>query len=173
MVEQIERPSCGGYKILQTLGKGGNAVVKLVEKDGKTFAMKIFEPHAKDKADFIKVTQKEFNTVTACAMPAVVQYGEFVTDAKWYKKNGKDKNVCYLTMETITGCELIDFFNQAKSITDEKDLRFIFMQIADALSKLHSAGIAHRDIKPENIMITKDFTIKVIDLGYGLNLAGR
>ena len=173
MVEQIERPSCGGYKILQTLGKGGNAVVKLVEKDGKTFAMKIFEPHAKDKADFIKVTQKEFNTVTACAMPAVVQYGEFVTDAKWYKKNGKDKNVCYLTMETINGCELIDFFNQAKSITDEKDLRFIFMQIADALSKLHSAGIAHRDIKPENIMITKDFTIKVIDLGYGLNLAGR
>ena len=173
----IVRPSCGGYKIIRTLGKGGNAVVKLVEKDGQNFAMKIFEPHIDDKAQFINDTQEEFNTVKTCQMPAVVRYEEFVTDAIWYKRNGTNKNVCYLTMELIDGCELIDFFNQAlkmnQTITDEKELRFIWMQIADALNKLHSAGVAHRDIKPENIMITKDFTIKVIDLGYGLHLAGR
>ena len=46
-------------------------------------------------------------------MPAVVRYEEFVTDAIWYKRNGTNKNVCYLTMELIDGCELIDFFNQA------------------------------------------------------------
>ena len=28
------RPSCNGFRILRTLGKGGNGVVKLVEKDG-------------------------------------------------------------------------------------------------------------------------------------------
>ena len=28
---------------MKTLGKGGNSVVKLVEKDDKTYAMKIFK----------------------------------------------------------------------------------------------------------------------------------
>lgn len=135
--------------------------------------MKIFEPHPAEKEKLIEVTQKEFNTVKSCEIPAVVHYIEFKTDAKWYKKNGTDKDVCFLVMEIISGCELIDFFNQAKGIKDEKDLRFIFMQIADALNKLHSAGVAHRDIKPENIMLTEDFTIKVIDLGYGVNLSGK
>ena len=55
MVE-VERPSCGGYKILQTLGKGGNAVVKLVEKDGQKYAMKIFEPHKSERDALIRET---------------------------------------------------------------------------------------------------------------------
>ena len=43
MVEQSgEANICGGYKIKSTLGEGGNAVVKLVEKDGAEYAMKIF-----------------------------------------------------------------------------------------------------------------------------------
>ena len=36
--------TCGNYRILRTLGAGGNAVVKLVEKNGEEYAMKIFEP---------------------------------------------------------------------------------------------------------------------------------
>ena len=102
-----------------------------------------------------------------------MQYIEFETNGKWLKKNGSEKDVCFLVMEIISGCELIDFFNQAKGIRDEKDLRFVFMQIADGLNKLHSAGVCHRDIKPENIMLTEDFTIKIIDLGYGVSLSGR
>ena len=50
------RPSCNGYKILRTLGKGGNGVVKLVEKNGHEFAMKIFEPHPSERANFCKET---------------------------------------------------------------------------------------------------------------------
>ena len=43
MVEQSgEVNTCGGYTIKSTLGEGGNAVVKLVEKDGAQHAMKIF-----------------------------------------------------------------------------------------------------------------------------------
>ena len=65
MVEANERPSIicpttqTHYKILNTLGRGGNAVVKLVEKipsDGQLYAMKIFEPHPDDKKEFVKKT---------------------------------------------------------------------------------------------------------------------
>ena len=75
-------------------------------------------------------------------------------------------------MELIEGVELIDFFNATKR-QDEKYLRFIFIQIARALHELHSSGLAHRDIKPENIMITKEFAIKIIDLGFAVSLSGH
>ena len=38
-----------GYKVIKTLGEGGNAVVKEVEKDGNKYAMKVFQLHPKDK----------------------------------------------------------------------------------------------------------------------------
>lgn len=75
-------------------------------------------------------------------------------------------------MEIITGVELIDFFNQAKR-QEEKYLRTVFLQVATSLHQLHAAGVAHRDIKPENIMLTEDFEVKLIDLGYGVALAGH
>ena len=35
VVQTPDRPCCDGYKILETIGMGGVAVVKLVEKDGR------------------------------------------------------------------------------------------------------------------------------------------
>ena len=77
-------------------------------------------------------------------------------------------------MEFVQGIELIEFFNTAKPVSrDDKLCRYIFNKVAIALHKLHSAGVAHRDIKPENIILTEDFKIKLIDLGYGIPLSGK
>ena len=84
------RPSCNGFKILRTLGKGGNGVVKLVEKDGNEYAMKIFEPHPTEKDHFCQETQAELDLVQEHMIDDIPTYYEFVENAIWQKKDGKN-----------------------------------------------------------------------------------
>lgn len=102
----------------------------------------------------------------------IMKYYEFEEDAIWTTSKGKQKNVSYLVMELLEGVELLDFLNESQEL-DDTMLRYMFLQIGNAIHQLHKSGIAHRDIKPENIMLTSNFEIKIIDLGYGLALAGR
>ena len=55
--------TCGDYEVLRTLGSGGNAVVKLVQKEGIEYAMKIFEPHPTERDEIIQKTKLEMTVV--------------------------------------------------------------------------------------------------------------
>ena len=55
-------PAKGIFKDFSS-GKGGNAVVKLVVKDGVEYAMKIFEWTSKERANQIALTTAEVHTV--------------------------------------------------------------------------------------------------------------
>ena len=101
-----------------------------------------------------------------------MKYYDFGDNAIWTNRKGVQRRVAYLVMELINGVELLEFINECEQL-DDSTIRYIFLQVANAIHQLHKAGIAHRDIKLENIMLTDDFRIKLIDLGYGLALDGR
>ena len=153
------RPNVNGWRVVGTLGQGGNAVVKLVEgADGKRLAMKIFEPHPTDRASFLAATRAEVDLVQQLDMDECVRYLEFNENAVWQKSNGRDVNCCYILMELVQGIELIDFFNNSRAVSrDDRLCRYIFNKVAIALHKLHTTGVAHRDIKPENVILTEDY----------------
>ena len=164
--------TCGGYQILRTLGSGGNAVVKEVEKDGNRYAMKIFEPSPAEKQKLLKSIRDETNLVRDLSIPGIPKTYELQEDAVWVKSNGSQRNVSFLIMELVQGVELIDFLNQAKRQNDDI-IRYIFQELGKTLFAIHKSGIAHRDIKPENVLLTRDYQVKIIDFGFGINLAGR
>jgi p70 ribosomal S6 kinase len=54
---------------------------------------------------------------------------------------------------------------ESKGMLTEQEAADTMYKIIEALTHIHSCGIAHRDLKPENIMIDKDGHPKVIDFG--------
>ena len=81
MVEQQGKPNtCGQYTILRTLGEGGNAVVKLVEKDGVQSAMKIFikeNLRSSEAERMVSKAKSEFDIVKDIKSDLIMQYLDF------------------------------------------------------------------------------------------------
>jgi len=70
---------------------------------------------------------------------------------KLYETFEDTRNI-YLVMEMCEGGELFDRIIN-KGHFSEKEARFTFLQIIQALNYCHSNGICHRDLKPENFLL--------------------
>ena len=116
MVEQSEETNtCGGYTIKSTLGEGGNAVVKLVEKDGAQYAMKIFVKQNlrfSEKEKMISKAKDEYDIVKNIKSDLIMQYLDFSESDVWINSKGESRDVCFLVMELLDGVGLLEFLNE-------------------------------------------------------------
>ncbi|OMJ69566.1 hypothetical protein SteCoe_32684 [Stentor coeruleus] len=77
------------------------------------------------------------------------------------------KSLC-IVMEYINGGDLhklIRFYQDKKTFIPESEIWKMSFELSTAIQYLHSKSIIHRDIKTLNILITKNHTIKLADLG--------
>ena len=144
------------YEIIQLIGEGGMGEVYLAKDTilGRRIALKMLPEYVRGDADRLRRFKQEARAASTLSHPNVCVIHEV---------GETDDGYPFITMEYIDGTTLRQRMNDRElRLSEALD---IAVQIADALSAAHDAGIVHRDIKPENIMIRRDGYVKVLDFG--------
>ncbi|WP_372370900.1 protein kinase [Candidatus Uabimicrobium sp. HlEnr_7] len=149
--------SFGKYEIISTIGKGSMGVVfHAKDPDGREVALKLISNNESEYED-TSVSRLRFNRESRYAME--LQHPNIVKTFD----TGEVDNTLYLACELVEGGSLEDVLE--KETFSELNCLKIGRQILRALSKINEFDLVHRDIKPGNILIHRDGTVKLSDLG--------
>jgi serine/threonine-protein kinase len=144
------------YRIVNKIGAGGMGEVYLAQdiKLDRKVAIKFLHEEFSKNADKLNRFVQEAKAASALNHPNILTVYEIG------EVDGKN----YIATELIDGQTLRDHLSHKESLQLSAILK-IGVQVSEALSAAHQAGIIHRDIKPENIMLRKDGYAKVLDFG--------
>lgn len=145
-----------GFNILSKLGSGAMATVYKARQLSldRTVAVKILPKRLSEDPEFVERFYREGRAAAKLNHNNIVQ----AIDVGEYSGNH------YFVMEFVDGETVYDELTRSKVYNEQKALDII-IQIARALEHAHAKGLIHRDVKPKNIMITKDGTAKLADMG--------
>jgi Tol biopolymer transport system component len=145
----------GAFEVLAPLGAGGMGEVYRARDTrlGREVALKVLpESLAADRERLARFEQ-EARSASALNHPNIVTIHEI----------GRDGDTTFVAMELVDGRTLRELV--ASGPMPVRKVLNVATQVADGLSKAHSAGIVHRDLKPENVMVSKDGFVKILDFG--------
>ena len=144
------------YRIVSKIGAGGMGEVYLAEdtKLDRKVAIKFLNEEFSKDSDKLKRFIQEAKAASALNHPNILTVYEIG------EVDGKN----YISTELIEGQTLRSHLALKEALPLSVILK-IGVQVSEALSVAHTAGIIHRDIKPENIMIRRDGYAKVLDFG--------
>ena len=77
----------------------------------------------------------------------------------------------YLVTELVDGRTLAGLMSESGPLLPDWAL-FLALQVVDGLEAALKIGVIHRDVKPANILLAKDGTAKLADLGTAITLGG-
>ena len=152
------------YKVCKILGEGASSTVQLVldTRTNQKYAMKVYTK--KSYNDTMKDhIVNEAKLLEKCSHSSIIKLIE------WFEGHRK----VYLILEYVGPTTLGEYLESKKSekgALDEDEACHIFYEIALGLLYLHSKGIFHRDIKIHNVIIGSKSEVKLIDLGYAVEL---
>jgi len=152
----------GGCTLMAKLGAGGMGVVYKARQDSmdRTVALKILAPRLSRNQVFVERFFREVRSAARLNHPNIVQ----AINA------GADHGYHYFVMEYVDGPTVAQKLRQQGPFGEKQALN-IARDVAAALTHAEKNGIVHRDIKPENILLTRDGTAKLADLGLARCLA--
>jgi serine/threonine protein kinase len=144
------------YQIVNLIGQGGMGEVYLATDTilGRRVALKVLPAFVSKDPDRLRRFTQEARAASRLSHPNVCVVHEI---------GETDDGRPFIAMEYVEGVTLRQrMSNQSMKLGDVLD---IAIQIADALTAAHEAGIVHRDIKPENIVIRPEGYVKILDFG--------
>ncbi len=148
-----------GYMVKRPIGHGGMGSVYLVEErqSGVLYALKILNPTVvKANPEYVKRFLREANIARKIHHPNLVAVHDSGYD--------KARDVHFLVMDYVSGYTLRLAIAMGGAMAQDEALKIVVC-VATALAQGEQYGVVHRDIKPENIMIARDGSVKLVDLG--------
>ena len=79
-------------------------------------------------------------------------------------ETGNDDGTHYIAQEYIDGVDIGELIQQRGPLPPKRALSII-RQVAGALDYLHQENIVHRDIKPSNLLVSREGTPRLADMG--------
>ena len=146
----------GNYRVLQRLGSGGTAGVFLCEHKAMRHraAVKVLSAElVQDEAHLLRF-RREAQTAAALNHPNIVRTLDFDED------NGRH----FLVMEYVEG-ETLDQWMKRHPTASLRVYVHLIMQAVLGLQHVHESGLIHRDLKPSNLLLDRQGTVKILDLG--------
>ncbi|MEO1272971.1 MAG: serine/threonine-protein kinase, partial [Myxococcota bacterium] len=155
MMTHIPR-QLGPYRVLDTLGRGGQGVVYRAEHlhTGRQVAIKTMVTPSESA---LLGLRREIHTLSAMEHPCVVRFVDqgFTDPQPW------------CAMEYIDGDDLLTYC-QAHLQRHSNALAHVwtlFAELAMTLAYLHGRGVIHRDLKPSNVLVDGSGKPVVVDFG--------
>ncbi len=150
------RSQIEGYRLIQKVGRGAMGTVYKARHKGlnRIVAIKILRRDLAEDKTQIERLKREAKLLADLDHRNIVR----AFDA------GESNGFPYLVMEFVEGETLRDKISREGTIDDDEAIRII-RALADALETARRMGVVHRDVKPGNILISKNGTPKLMDLG--------
>jgi serine/threonine protein kinase len=146
----------GNYVILDKLGQGGMGMVLKAEhrRMERIVALKILAPAITKNPDALRRFQQEVKVAAKLTHPNIA--------------TAYDADIAgtthFLVMEYVDGRDLASIVASEGRLPIPQAIDVI-RQAAKGLAYAHGKGIIHRDIKPANLLLDKEGTVKILDMG--------
>ncbi len=144
------------YKIEDTLGKGGMAVVYKARDLTleRSVAIKVLKQSYSTDPAFREHFHQEAKAAANLSHPNIVTVHDF----------GFDAERLFIIMEYVPGTDLKQLLEEAQHFGIQQTLT-LMEQACAGVGYAHRAGLVHCDIKPQNLLITPNQRLKVVDFG--------
>ncbi|MFK7819858.1 MAG: serine/threonine-protein kinase [Planctomycetaceae bacterium] len=150
----------GKYMLQGLVGKGGMSTVYLAEHRvmKRQCALKVLPTRRVRDASWLGRFHREAQVGASLDHPNIIRTYDvdFVLDGK--------AEVHFIVMEYVDGDDLRKLVERNGPF-DQCTAADYIRQSADGLAHAHQAGLVHRDIKPANLLLDKNDTIRLMDLG--------
>ncbi len=146
----------GDYIVTDKIGAGGMGLVLKAEhrRMKRTVAVKVLPAQRLKDGDAVERFYREVEAAARLIHTNIVVAFEA----------GEHEGLHYLVMEYVDGQDLASVLQQNGPLPVEQAVKCI-RQAAQGLEYAHNKGIVHRDIKPGNLLLSRDGTVKILDMG--------
>lgn len=146
----------GKYRVIERIGIGGMGQVYLAEHRTmkRRYAIKVLPRAKASDPAALERFEREARAGGSIDHPNIVRA---------YDKD-QDGDLHYLVMDFVDGCSLSEIVHASGPLDPQRAGHYMY-QAALGLQHAHDSGLIHRDIKPANILIDREGTVKILDMG--------